>query len=340
MLSGNCLRMWVLLPEQWPGDVVGLEMQCVYVGGEIRAARQQRSKLVATMLGVATFILAMPDTSRETTCVGYAQEPKIALLLWVTSKRDPPALFEGICKPFNPGDGLLCREAISLSPIYISQSGLTCTMSQIALPPHPLTSLRPSLNWPWPWGTKGALPPNPSPIQVVSPQHRHNCGSARETWARAKVHCLLLSFSCPQDLICSTLALQELSVASRLSSSVGTCFCHDFISSEVDSQKARGHISLTGGRASWGGIQLCSYQSVASLDIRKYVSGYEHPYLHTPSYSVLEPLWKSSCRPTEKSTSLSSLCRWSHFWCAPYLILAGSHTPVLYCSCLLPGQGR
>lgn len=82
-------------------------------------------------------MLAMPDTSRETACVGYAQEPKITLLLWVTSKRGPPALFEDVCKLFNPGDGLLCGETISLSPIYISQSGLPCTMSETALPPHP-----------------------------------------------------------------------------------------------------------------------------------------------------------------------------------------------------------
>ena len=117
---------------------MGLEMQCVYVGGEIRAARQQQSKLVASVLSVGTFMLAMPDTSREAACVGYAQEPKITLLLQVTSKRGPPALFEGGCKPFSPGDGLVCGEAISLSPIYISQSGLPCTLSEIALPPHPL----------------------------------------------------------------------------------------------------------------------------------------------------------------------------------------------------------
>lgn len=140
MLSENCLRMWVLLPEQWPGDVVGLEMQGVYVGGEIRADREQQSKLVATVLGVGTFMLAMPDTSRETVCVGYAQEPKITLLLWLTSKCCPPALFEGVCKPFSPGDGLLCGESISLSPIYITQSGLPCIMSEITLPPRPLLS--------------------------------------------------------------------------------------------------------------------------------------------------------------------------------------------------------
>lgn len=50
-------------------------------------------------------------------------------------------------------------------------------------------------------------------------------------------------------LTCSTLALQELSVASRLRSSFGTYFCNDFTSSEVDSQKAQGHIFLTDGRA-------------------------------------------------------------------------------------------
>jgi len=66
----------------------------------------------------------MPHTSRETAYVGYAQEPKITLLLWVTSKHCPPALFEIVCMPFNPGDGLLCGEAISLSPIYISHFGL------------------------------------------------------------------------------------------------------------------------------------------------------------------------------------------------------------------------
>lgn len=50
-LSRNCRRMWVLLPEQWTGVVVGLEMQCVNVGDEIRAARQQQN-----LLGVWTFI--------------------------------------------------------------------------------------------------------------------------------------------------------------------------------------------------------------------------------------------------------------------------------------------
>lgn len=127
-------EMWVLLPEQWPGDVVGLEMKCVYVSGEIGAARYQWSKLVATVLGVGTFILTMPDTSRETACVGYVQEPKVTLLLWVTSKHGSPALFEGVCKPFNPGDGLLCGEAISLRPTYMSQSGLPCTMSETSIP--------------------------------------------------------------------------------------------------------------------------------------------------------------------------------------------------------------
>lgn len=119
---------------------MGLEMQGAYVGSEIRADRQQQSKVVATVLGVGTFMLAMPDTSRETACVGYAQEPKITLLLWVTSKRGPPALFEGVCKLYTPGDALLCGEAISLSPIYITQSGSPCIMSEIALPPQPLLS--------------------------------------------------------------------------------------------------------------------------------------------------------------------------------------------------------
>lgn len=50
-LSRNCQRMWVLLPEQWAGVVVGLEMQCVNVGDEIRAARQQQN-----LLGAWTFI--------------------------------------------------------------------------------------------------------------------------------------------------------------------------------------------------------------------------------------------------------------------------------------------
>lgn len=114
-------------------------MQSVYVRGEISTTRQQQSKLVVTVIGEGTFMLAMPDTSRETACVGYAQKPKRTLLLWVTSKHDPPALFEGVCKLFNPEDGLLCGEAIKVSPIYISQSGLPCTMYDIALPlPHSL----------------------------------------------------------------------------------------------------------------------------------------------------------------------------------------------------------
>lgn len=107
-------------PEQWPGEVVGLVIQCVYMGSKNRAARQQGSKLIATALGVQTFMLAMPVTSRETSCVGCAQETKITLLLGVTSKHGPPALFESVCKLFNPGDWLLCGEAISLSPICIS----------------------------------------------------------------------------------------------------------------------------------------------------------------------------------------------------------------------------
>lgn len=80
-------------------------------------------------------MLAMPDTSRETACVEYAQIPKRTLLFWVTSKHDPPALFEGVCKLFKPEDGLLCGQGIRLSPIYMSQSGLTCMMSDIVLPP-------------------------------------------------------------------------------------------------------------------------------------------------------------------------------------------------------------
>lgn len=66
------------------------------MGDEIRADREQQSKLAATVLGVGTFMLVMPNTSRETAYVGYAQEPKITLLLWGTSKHSPPALFEDV----------------------------------------------------------------------------------------------------------------------------------------------------------------------------------------------------------------------------------------------------
>lgn len=104
-------------PREMDGGVVRLEMQSVYVCGEISTTRQQQSKLIVTVIGVGTFMLAMPDASRETACVGYAQKPKRTLLLWVTSKHDPPALFEGVCKLFNPEDGLLCGEAIKVSPI-------------------------------------------------------------------------------------------------------------------------------------------------------------------------------------------------------------------------------
>lgn len=47
---------------------------------------------------------------------------------------------------------------------------------------------------------KWVLLPNHGQIQVLSPLHRHNSGSARETSARVRIHCLLLSFSYPQDL--------------------------------------------------------------------------------------------------------------------------------------------
>jgi len=70
-----------------------LEMQWIYVDSG---------------LDIGSLISTMPDTSRETTYVGYAQEPKITPLFWVTSKWGPPTLFEGVCKPFTPREGFLC----------------------------------------------------------------------------------------------------------------------------------------------------------------------------------------------------------------------------------------
>lgn len=35
---------------------------------------------------------------------------------------------------------------------------------------------------------------------MLSPLHRHNSGSVRDTSARVRIHCLLLSFSYPQDM--------------------------------------------------------------------------------------------------------------------------------------------
>lgn len=125
---------------------------------------------------------------------------------------------------------------------------------------------------------------------MVSPLHRHNFGSARETRASDEVHCLLLSFSYPWDLTCSTLALQELNTASRLSSSVKIMTETSSVSSEVDSQKDQGHIFPTAGRTGSGRVQLYLCQGMASLDIHKCVFGFEQWYLLTPSYSVLEPL--------------------------------------------------
>lgn len=36
---GDCLRV----REKWPGELVGLEVQCVCVGGELRAARSRET---------------------------------------------------------------------------------------------------------------------------------------------------------------------------------------------------------------------------------------------------------------------------------------------------------
>lgn len=75
----------------------------------------------------------------------------------------------------------VARQSISLSSTYISQSALTCIKSETVLHPHSLlltgTVSVLSIS---PVNQQGLLP-NHSPVRVLSPLHRHNSGSARET---------------------------------------------------------------------------------------------------------------------------------------------------------------
>lgn len=227
------------------GDAVCLRV----VSSEVPEAGTQAG---CRVLGTGTFMLAMPDKSREAACVGCAQEPKTALLPWVTSKCSPPALFEGVCSALDRGS-FVERQSISPSSTYICRSGLTCTVSETVLHPHSLLPHWDSLCIVFipsePMGSSPKSWPNPSAVSSAQTQFwecRRDLSQSQNLLPTSEL--FLPTGSEPALPYPSKRGVLPPGYVPPLE------FVSVMILSSEDSQKHQGHIFLVGGRTSYRGI--------------------------------------------------------------------------------------